>query len=498
MVAAHHLAGLRVLSPIRTEGETEDHVKPTLSRRPSSTTLLARLIEAPDLVRTVRELPAQAFSALVRHVGVEDAGEIVALATTEQIVAAFDEDLFANKRPGEREVFDADRFAVWLEVLLEAGDDVAVRRVAELSQDFVVRALSSLILVLDQDALRRQMSEGSEAAAYADKAIESSHWEEIEGYLLVSKKSAGWDATLALVLAMDRDDRALLVRILDRCAAIAKEQTSDLDALTTVLTSEEAIAEDVEAEREERRSKLGYVEPRAAQGFLALARMPLPSDVASAQRDPITVAHFRDMEPRPSEVAQAGQGSAGLQALLGSVAGLEPTALTLPPKAGGESAVSDAATPFIEAMQLLNDGEPERYGERMEELAYLANVLVVGAKTARRRFRHAEAAEAVLVTVAFGAERVAYERRPGRSPSVVRATAAELCEVLRVCTADLLFRKASSTLAARDPANESAAFLRSRAELDAAIAQLGDQRPNVSRPRASARKPSSTRRGRRA
>jgi hypothetical protein len=472
-------------------------VKPTLSRRPSSTTLLARLIEAPDLVRTVRELPAQAFSALVRRVGVEDAGEIVALATTEQIVAAFDEDLFANKRPGEREVFDADRFAVWLDVLLEAGDDVAARRVAELSEDFVVRALSSLILVLDHDALRRQMSEGSEAAAYADKAIESSHWEEIEGYLLVSKRSAGWDAALALILALDRDDRALLVRILDRCAAIAKEYTSDLDALTTVLTSEEAIAEDVEAEREERRSKLGYVEPRAAQGFLALARMPLASDVASAERDPITRAHFRDMQPRPSEVHEVGQGSAALQGLLGRAGGLEPTPLTLPARAGDKNAASDASTASIEAMQLLSDGEPQSYGERMEELAYLANVLVVGAKAGRRRFRHAEAAEAVLATVAFGAELEAYERRPEESRTATRATAAELCEVLRNRSADLLFRKASSTLAVREPAGDSSGFLRSRAELDAAIEQLGDQRPNVSRTRASPRKPSSMRRGRR-
>jgi len=472
-------------------------MKPTLSRRPSSTTLLARLIESPDLVRTVRELPAPAFSALVRHVGVEDAGEIIALATTEQIVAAFDEDLFANKKPGEREVFDADRFAVWLEVLLEAGDDVAVRRVAELSQDFVVRALSSLILVLDHEALRRQMSEGSEAAVYAEKAIESSHWEEIEGYLLVSKRSAGWDATLALILAMDRDDRALLVRILDRCAALAREHRSDLDALTTVLTSEEAIAEDVEAEREERRGKLGYVEPRAAQGFLALARMPLTSDVASLPRDATTAAHFRDMGPRPSGVVEPGQGTAGLQGLLGTLAGLEPTVLTLPARAGDKSAASDAATPFIEAMQLLNDGEPERYGERMEELAYLANVLVVGAKAGRRRFRHAEAAEAVLATVAFGAELVAHERRPGDSPSAARATAAELCDVLRGLSADLLFRKASSTLASREPASDTAGFLRSRAELDAAIGQVSHLRPSVPRRRASARKASATRRGHR-
>ena len=35
------------------------------------------------------------------EIGIEDAGEIVALATTEQIVTAFDEDLFVNARPGD-------------------------------------------------------------------------------------------------------------------------------------------------------------------------------------------------------------------------------------------------------------------------------------------------------------------------------------------------------------------------------------------------------------
>ncbi|MCD6498951.1 MAG: hypothetical protein J7M25_11720 [Deltaproteobacteria bacterium] len=124
-----------------------------LTRRPTSSSLLTRLIEAPDLVRRLRRLPAQTFSALVHRIGVEDAGEIIALATTDQIVAAFDEDLFVNDTPGERETFDAHRFIVWLEVLLEAGSDVVAQRVAELSEDFVAHALSSIILVLDYEAL---------------------------------------------------------------------------------------------------------------------------------------------------------------------------------------------------------------------------------------------------------------------------------------------------------------------------------------------------------
>jgi hypothetical protein len=444
-------------------------VKSTPLRRPASTTLLARLIETPDLVRAVRELPAPTFSALVRHVGVEDAGEIVALATTDQIVAAFDEDLFANESPGEREVFDGERFASWLEVLLEAGDDAAAGRMAELSEDFVVRAFSSLILVLDHDALRGRMSESDESACYADKAIESRLSEEIDGYLLISKRYAGWDALLALILAMDRDHRALLARVLDRCAVMAKDCLDDLDALTGMLTSEEALAEDVEAEREERRSKLGYVEPRAARSFLALARMPPTGNIASLQRDPITRAYFRDLAPPSSAALETCQGPPRSLDLIGGMGGIEPA---LPARPGGTRASSDAAAAFIDAMRLLSKADLQCYGERMEELAYLANVLMAGARIGDGRLRRSEAAEAVLSTVAFGAELEARERRSDRSCSTVRATAAELCVVLRACAADLLFRKASAMLTARKARITSTGFLLSRADLHAAIGQM--------------------------
>ena len=59
----------------------------TTLRRPSPTTLLARFIAAPDLVQQVRSLPNPAFAAIIRRLGVEDSGELVALATTEQLLS---------------------------------------------------------------------------------------------------------------------------------------------------------------------------------------------------------------------------------------------------------------------------------------------------------------------------------------------------------------------------------------------------------------------------
>lgn len=418
-------------------------MKTSLLRSSTSKSLLARWIDMPDLVQDVRALPPPTFSSLVRHIGVEDAGELVALATTEQLVAAFDEDLFSNPRPGERETFDPRRFVIWLEVLLEAGDDVAAAKIAAMSEDFVIQAFSSLVLVLDHDALMARMSEGGDDTEAADKAIESCLSEEIDGYLLISRDHEGWDSMLALILALDRDHRSLLERVLDRCAGIASGYIDDLDELTELLSAAESLADDVEAEREDRRSKRGFVEPRAARHFLTLAKAPLADDATTQQRDPVTRVYFRDLEPVVPNRAQNPQEIAQTSRLLNALHDVTAEAPRLLP--AGRNV--DKVKTIVAAMRLLGEDEPSVFQERMEEFAYLTNVVVAGASKKGGRFELAEAAEAVLATVALGAELVACETRGKKR----YATVTELRDVLRDCHADVLFRKASSTLVACKP-----------------------------------------------
>lgn len=436
----------------------------------ASGALLARLIDTPDLVNKLRRLSGPAFSTLVRRVGLEDAGELVALATTEQLVATFDEDLFSNTRAGEREVFDSARFLVWLEVLLEAGEAVAASRVADLSQDFVVRALSSVILVLDHEALLRRMSAGGDDALYADKAIESTFSEEIDGYLLLARSSArdhhGWDALFALILALDRDHRDFLVAVLDRCADIGNACIDDLDALSTALSAEDSLAEDVEAERDQRRSARGYVEPRDARAFLSLARRP-PAD--SADRDAIARAYFRDLEPAadPGDPTDPTEHAADLTELLlasgeftDDELSSDDVALSSQPLALGQDS-TDSPTSLLEALGLLRERHPDAFDDRMKELVFLANVIVAGTENRGRRFRPGDAAAAALATVALGAE---LEARTGTTePDVLARTATpdELCTVLYRCSADHLFRRASSALSAQDSGPSPDGLLRS-------------------------------------
>ncbi len=457
--------------------------------RPKTQAVLARLIDAPNLVVAVRALAPTTFAALVRHVGVEDAGELVALATTPQLVAAFDQDLFVNEQAGERETFDRARFVTWLEVLLEAGDAVAAARVVELSEDFVVHALTSILIVLDDEALRERMSEGGYDVDIADKAIESSLSEEIDGYLLLSKESEGWDAALALILALDRDHRAFLERILDRAAALSSHYVEDLEALTEALSGSESLAEDVEAEREERRAEQGFVEPRAARAFLTLAREPFSGSAEKAPRDALTKSYFRSSGNGAAQTMAAPPPEGDTAALLaaideviageslgkrvdgarGSAAG-RTAQLRLRAEEGEGTALegaSDGGT-FSVALRLLAEQDARAFGARMDELAYLANVLVAGAMKNGGRFEAAEAAEAALATVGFGAE---LEARGGRRRA---ATAAELCLVLRASPADALFRRASSILFVAKGRVGSVGYLLGASELDEALAQLAD------------------------
>ena len=82
--------------------------------------LLDRILSTPHLDRIVPKLQPEIIHRLIERCGLEDSSEFVALATPEQLERVFDLDLWHAGRPGHDERFDADRFGVWLEVLVEA------------------------------------------------------------------------------------------------------------------------------------------------------------------------------------------------------------------------------------------------------------------------------------------------------------------------------------------------------------------------------------------
>lgn len=454
----------------------------------ASRRVLTSLLERPDLTRFVADLPPPTFAALVREVGVEDAGELVAFATTEQLVQAFDESLFRSERAGEREDFDAAAFATWLDVLLEAGEQRAAQRLSELDEDFVVHALSSLVLVLEVDGLRERMLEGdSDDVWQLEKAMESALMEELDGYLLVARRPEGWDAVLTLILALDRDQRRWVERILDRLALLASSYLDDLEELSSVLSDSESLAEDVEAAREQRRSEQGYVEPRAARAFLELAFAPLKRATGAAvldARDPLTSAYFRELRPAPA-LRGPRAGHTAPTTMAHTTMSDTPKAQIVhllesrvrPPLAA--LAHDDTTFPLMGVLRELRESEPAVFDIRQEELAYLVNILLAAVDVGDRRMRPAEAAEAALVTVYFGA---VLEWRSGQGRNVDEREVPDqrsLLALLSEWPLDVLFRRASAALAESAASSASAAaelalarergFLSSNAELPWAL-----------------------------
>ena len=429
--------------------------KVTTRSRPSTHQILSRIIAAPDVALQVRGLPPAVLGGLIRRIGLEDAGELVAFATTQQLAAIFDEDLWRSDRAGQDETFDADRFVLWLEVLLEAGEQVVARRLAELPVDLVTLALHRQLLVVDMDALIPDMQEGGDEVDQIEKALSDCQFEELDAYRLIARHPDGWDVLWTAILALDRDHHDHLMRILDRCAALSAGDIDQQGGLYQVLTSEEMLAGDVAAEREDRRAEAGHVAPSSAAACLKLARR---LDAAPDVRDPLTRAYFRGFSRKPAEVPMEPRGEAAeptgtrqdLMTLLHDMdvevgAAERDTARMLGAASAGTSSAAAGADQteelaLLQAVRALVDrGDAESqaaFVARSEELAYVANALAAGCSLRGGKLRPLDAVRAAVAACNVGLQLVS---RAGRD--VADPTQAHV-QILLHTTADALFRRA--------------------------------------------------------
>jgi hypothetical protein len=355
----------------------------TFQSRPSSQRLLARMLDTPDLPQRIRALPGPALGKLIARVGLEDAAELVALASTEQLAQIFDEDLWHSARPGEDERFDAARFSLWLEVMLEAGERFVAERLSELPQDLLTLALHRHLLVLPLDDLQRELTASDEAAESAEKAFENCFSEELDEFQLIWRGGDGWDHVWSALLALDRDHHSLLVDLLERCSALSREHLDDNGGLYAVLSSEAMLETDLQAEREDRRAAQGYVAPSAAKAFLRLAALKA-TETPFSEHDPLTRAYFRQLSAAAAQPAKARSATGQLLGAAGAPRQAEPL--------------------LIRALRQLEETDPTTFATRSEELAYLSNVLLAGHSVAGRRLRPYDAVQLAVATVSRGLE----------------------------------------------------------------------------------------------
>ena len=421
----------------------------------STTNLLLRILERPGLVAAVRELPGPVLGQLIDRIGLEDAGELVALASTQQLERVFDEDLWRAECAGGDETFRPERFALWLKVMLEAGDEAVVRRLCELPEELVALGVHRLVLVIDEDVMEELLRPGDEESEDLQRALDDSAFEEWEEFRLIAREPHAWEDVWNALLLLDRDHHDRLRDILQRCCDMATEFISGQGGLFQVLTSDEMLESDVAAAREDRRGAEGFVSPADARAFLQLARQ---SDGAGAQqeRDAITRAYFRGLAtpPASSNAATAHAGALpslerGSQAVasgearelaallhegeLSTPAGAGVPLLAALGKAPSKAGESRQVAPIFErALSDLRRRDPDRFADRVREVGYLVNVWIAGGSAEGRRPRPVEALEVVLATCEAG-----MKAQAGPSP----ATAAEALATLVQWPADMLFRR---------------------------------------------------------
>ena len=422
----------------------------SLSRRNdlSSTNLLLRILERPALVAAVRELPGAVLGKLIDRIGLEDAGELVALATTEQLERVFDDDLWRAERAGGEETFRPERFALWLRVMLDAGESLLVQRLCELPRELLALAVHRLVLVLDMDVLAEQLTPGDEEAEALARALDTSLVEEWEEFRLIARDPDVWDDVWGALLSLDRDHHDRLRAILEECCAMSTEYISGQGGLFQVLTAEEMLDSDVAAARDDRRVAEGFISPADARAFLELARREGGGD----ERDPITRAYFRGLQPHagpkqePRTAKKSGERRSGetalapradvsdLAALLGEAEIIGPAAAqpvgALLPAADGNAAKANpylVAPLFERAMSDLRQRDPSLFSERTQELGYLVNVWISGGAHEGRRPRPVEALEVVLRACEEGIRRqlAATGGTPDRALVVLTRTPAD-------------------------------------------------------------------------
>jgi hypothetical protein len=369
--------------------------------------LLARLLETPHLERVVPELEPAVLYRLVRQIGLEDAGEIVTLATAKQLELIFDEDLWRGESAGQDERLDPDRFGLWLEVLAEADPVAAASQLAGMDLDFLTAAIGQHVLVDVHQTLDHGLSQ------------------EVGRYTIVARRGEHWEAVLSVLRCLEEHHHELFEELILRCHGVAVEP---LDACEEdqpePMTAADRLLGRLAEEREDRRESSGYVPPPQAAAFLSLCRR----GEASTGPDLVTVDYFRRLDrrtrgsgegppPNPVSGRRAGFKRPGpLETLLREGTLGEPR-LSLPP-AGPAPGPS---LPWIRSeLDFLRRHDTATYARRTAELAYLTNVLISGCSFQSRRFRPAEATRAALATCNLGLESWRGAGAAGPRPGLLR------------------------------------------------------------------------------
>jgi hypothetical protein len=200
----------------------------------------------------VARLQPDALHQIIQTRGLEKCGEIVMLATPQQLTQIFDLDLWRPAEAGKDEQFDADRFGLWLEVMAEFGASEAAHKLTEMNADLVIAGLAQHVRVFDSGV----------TPAYDHGTV----WE-IGGYQLFAKRTDSWEAIVAILISLDADHPDYFRQVMRGCRGLSNSGF-ELDGLDDLLSQEQQTMFDLALDRERRREEQGFVAPAQARAFL--------------------------------------------------------------------------------------------------------------------------------------------------------------------------------------------------------------------------------------
>ena len=378
---------------------------------------LARLLDTPHLTRVVPHLPPETLHQLIRHYGLDSCGEIVASATPAQLTTLFDLDLWRSARPGREERFDVERFGEWLEVLADEGGTGAARAVAVMDDHLLTAGLSRYIRVFDPAAIAETTYLDGEVIDY-DLTPHGGPEREVGGYLVRAIRADGWDAIVALLLALDADDPDRFHAVMGECRRLSNSRP-EIDGLDDLLMGPEQLLHDVALDRERRRSQQGYVTPADARAFLLMARRPQRQAPGEPSVNPIVAAYFRDADDAVASGDDVAldltrgalappAGGPGVAEAFDALIDVLATAGLMPqrPRAllEGAQAQPERCARIRALMKYVRDSDDLKYVVRSQELAFLANTLVAGCSIQSRSFTPQEASDAAAGICNLGLE----------------------------------------------------------------------------------------------
>jgi hypothetical protein len=360
---------------------------------------IARLLDSPFLARIVPRLPPETLHQLIRHDGLESCGELVLAATPAQLTAVLDLDLWRHARPGLDAQFDVDRFGEWLEVLVDAGDSVAARTVAALGTDLVIAGLSRYVRVFDLGIFEPTAQSDDEPIARDEAMHVGGSGDglecEVGGYILRARRADAWDATVALLVALDAGHHDFFHAVMEGCRRLSNSRP-EIDGLDDLLQAPEQHLHHIAIEREHRLAQQGYATPADARAFLEMARQP--AHTRSLNVNPIVAAYFRAADEAPAASKETARST--IVELLADAGVIPERPLALPGAAGADP----RAARWQRLMAYLRHSDETALLARSRELAFVANTLLAGCSVQSRPFTPQEASDAAAAICNLGLE----------------------------------------------------------------------------------------------